>query len=182
MQCDPARMRHAIAKAIQIAFQSGQVDGDHHKGWVIDQMVRALTGCQLVEKNAIDCRQEPYTYKGFSESDLYKKFIDDVAPTTAALMYYFMGEPFLHKRSYEMIRYAREKDIYVDSCTNGDFVDAAGIIYSDINEINFQIGGMTQKTHEIYRVKSNIEKIHRNLYALIDERRKNPKSSVQINA
>jgi radical SAM protein with 4Fe4S-binding SPASM domain len=118
---------------------------------------------------------------GMLDFDLYKKFIDDVAPTTAALMYYFMGEPFLHKRSYEMIRYAREKDIYVDTCTNGDFVDAAGVIYSDINEINFQIGGMTQRTHEIYRVKSNIEKIHRNLYALIEERRKNPKSSVQIN-
>jgi radical SAM protein with 4Fe4S-binding SPASM domain len=118
---------------------------------------------------------------GMLDFDLYKKFIDEVAPTTAVLMYYFMGEPFLHKRSYEMIRYAREKGIYVDTCTNGDFVDAAGTIYSDVNEINFQIGGMTQKTHEIYRVKSNIDKIHKNLYALIEERRKNPKSSVQIN-
>lgn len=30
--------------ALKIAMQSGTVDGDHHKMWVIDQMVRALTG------------------------------------------------------------------------------------------------------------------------------------------
>lgn len=75
MRADPARMRHAIAKALQIAFQSGQVDGAHHKDWVIDQMVRALTGCPLVEKSAIDCRNDPYTYQAFGESDLYKAFI-----------------------------------------------------------------------------------------------------------
>lgn len=33
-----------INKALEIAFQYGQIDGDHHKIWVIDQMVRALTG------------------------------------------------------------------------------------------------------------------------------------------
>lgn len=33
-----------IAKALSIAFQYGQIDGDHHKAWVIDQMVRALIG------------------------------------------------------------------------------------------------------------------------------------------
>lgn len=32
-----------IAKAIEIA-KDGQYDGEHHKTWVIDQMVRALTG------------------------------------------------------------------------------------------------------------------------------------------
>jgi len=31
-----------IDKAIQIAYDYGQIDGDHHKAWVIDQMVRTL--------------------------------------------------------------------------------------------------------------------------------------------
>lgn len=30
--------------ALAIAMKSGGVDGSHHKAWVIDQMVRALTG------------------------------------------------------------------------------------------------------------------------------------------
>jgi hypothetical protein len=31
-------------KAISIAGQFGQIDGAHHRAWVIDQMVRALFG------------------------------------------------------------------------------------------------------------------------------------------
>jgi len=31
-----------IKKALDIALRYGGIDGDHHKAWVIDQMVRAL--------------------------------------------------------------------------------------------------------------------------------------------
>jgi len=33
-----------IEDALEIAFRYSQIDGAHHKAWVIDQMVRALTG------------------------------------------------------------------------------------------------------------------------------------------
>lgn len=33
-----------ITAALDFAFRYGQIDGDHHKTWVIDQMVRSLTG------------------------------------------------------------------------------------------------------------------------------------------
>lgn len=33
-----------ISAALAIARADGQIDGAHHKAWVIDQMVRALTG------------------------------------------------------------------------------------------------------------------------------------------
>jgi hypothetical protein len=33
-----------IAAALDIANRYGGIDGDHHRAWVIDQMVRALTG------------------------------------------------------------------------------------------------------------------------------------------
>ena len=36
-----------IDKALSIAVAYGGVDGAHHKDWVIDQMVRALTGCPV---------------------------------------------------------------------------------------------------------------------------------------
>ncbi len=119
--------------------------------------------------------------QGLLDFEAYRRLIDDVSPTTAILMFYFMGEPFLHPRAYDMIRYARCKDIYVETCTNGDYLDAKGVIFSDVNEISVQIGGMTQETHRIYRVRSNLERIQRNLYALLEERRKHPKSNVQVN-
>ena len=33
-----------IEKALRVAMRFGGTDGEHHKAWVIDQMVRALTG------------------------------------------------------------------------------------------------------------------------------------------
>jgi hypothetical protein len=36
-------------KALEIALSYGQIDGSHHKAWVIDQIVRALTGSKYEE-------------------------------------------------------------------------------------------------------------------------------------
>jgi hypothetical protein len=33
-----------LEEALDIAVRYGGIDGDHHKTWVIDQIVRALTG------------------------------------------------------------------------------------------------------------------------------------------
>ena len=118
---------------------------------------------------------------GLMKQDRFEALIDQLAPHMSVLMFYFMGEPFLNKRAYEMIRYARQKGIYVETCSNGDFVDADGVIYSDVNDISFQIGGMTQETHEIYRVKGNLARVQLNLMALVEARKKNSQSNVKIN-
>ena len=36
-----------IDKALSIAVAYGGIDGAYHKDWVIDQMVRSLTGCPV---------------------------------------------------------------------------------------------------------------------------------------
>lgn len=36
--------RERIDQAIELAVRYGQIDGDHHKNWVIDQMIRLLAG------------------------------------------------------------------------------------------------------------------------------------------
>lgn len=35
---------NSVKKALRLALAFGSDDGDHHKMWVIDQMVRALAG------------------------------------------------------------------------------------------------------------------------------------------
>lgn len=118
---------------------------------------------------------------GLIRLEKFKNLIDQIAPHTSVLMFYFMGEPFLNKWAYEMIRYARQKGLYVESCTNGDFVDPHGIIYSDVNDISFQIGGMTQETHQLYRIRGDLKRVQKNLFNLLEERRKKPDSNVKIN-
>src|SRR3546814_1131716 len=108
--------------------------------------------------------------KGMLDKQTYERFIGKVSKHTNSLLFYFMGEPFLNKHAYEMIRYTREKGIYVETCTNGDFVDPKGVIFSDINKISFQLGGMTEETHQRYRVASSLLTARSNLKALIDRK------------
>lgn len=53
-----------INKAISIAIQYGQIDGSHHKEWVIDQMVQILAGDEYNEiiKDCCNGEDGPATY------------------------------------------------------------------------------------------------------------------------
>lgn len=97
---------------------------------------------------------------GHMSYEQFTSIIDKIAPHTNTLMFYFMGEPFLNKRAYDMIRYAKDAGIrFIDTCTNGDFVDPAKIVASGLDRVSFQIGGMTQETHEVYRVGGKLSRV-----------------------
>src|SRR4051812_5776192 len=101
---------------------------------------------------------------GHMSLEQFKSIVDKVGAHTNTLMFYFMGEPFLNKHSYDMIRYAKAAGIpFVETCTNGDFVDPIKLVESGLDKVSFQIGGLTQQTHETYRVKGNLDRVMRNL-------------------
>jgi hypothetical protein len=58
------RMSTPVEKALEIALRYGGIDGDNHKAWVIDQMVRALCGKAYKQwvKEACDGEDGPNTY------------------------------------------------------------------------------------------------------------------------
>lgn len=58
------RLEIQVKKALEIARSYGGIDGDHHKMWVIDQMVRALTGedYELFVKKSKAGEDGPNTY------------------------------------------------------------------------------------------------------------------------
>lgn len=94
----------------------------------------------------------------------FKTIIDKIGRHTNTLMFYFMGEPFLNKEAYRMIRYAKDAGIpWVTTCTNGDPVNPEKLIGCGLDEVSFQIGGITQETHQIYRINSNLERVLNNL-------------------
>ena len=61
-----AMLNGRIERALQTAMSYGGIDGEHHKEWVIDQMVRALLSPEayqnfvLVAKSG---REGPNTYE-----------------------------------------------------------------------------------------------------------------------
>ena len=60
-----------IAKALGIIVKYGSIDGAHHKDWVLDQAVRALTGCPMVTGTAKDYKGQEYTFEEQGESEEY---------------------------------------------------------------------------------------------------------------
>ncbi len=55
-----SELKHRVGKALDIAECYGQIDGDHHKAWAIDQMVQVLAGDQY----GVFVASSPSWYKG----------------------------------------------------------------------------------------------------------------------
>jgi hypothetical protein len=72
---EPEEIEIPVTKALAFAMLYGTIDGAHHKMWVIDQMVRALTFCPTITKEGIDCYGKSYTFKTFGESEQYKDLV-----------------------------------------------------------------------------------------------------------
>ncbi len=109
--------------------------------------------------------------KGHMSLEQFKTIIDKVGAHTNTLMFYFMGEPFLNKHAYDMIWYAKHAGIpFIETCTNGDFVDPARLVASGLDRVSFQIGGMTQETHQVYRVKGRLDRTLANLKETIRQK------------
>ncbi len=112
--------------------------------------------------------------------DDFRAIIDRVGLHTNTLMFYFMGEPFLNRYAYDMIRYAKDAGIpFVTTCTNGDAVIPGKLVASGLDEVNFQIGGLHQATHEVYRVNSRLDRVIDNLRETVRIKRESG-SSLQV--
>lgn len=68
-------VRNRAKKALDIAFKFGSFDGEHHKMWVIDQMVRALTGCPTITKIIKGSDGKDYPYEFQSANHEYSDFV-----------------------------------------------------------------------------------------------------------
>jgi hypothetical protein len=74
---DLFNLRERIDKAINYAVRFGGIGGDHHKAWVIDQMVRALTGCPTVMLVGHAESGAAYDYSAQGESEEYTKLVKE---------------------------------------------------------------------------------------------------------
>lgn len=109
--------------------------------------------------------------------EVFKAIIDKIYRHANSVLFYYMGEPFLNNEAYRMIHYAHDKGLYVTSCTNGHFINAEQLINSGINEISFQISGITDESHNAYRVGSDLNKILVNIKKLVSL-----KKSLKVNS
>ena len=64
--------KQRIERALDLA---GCPDGEHHLHYIIDQMVRALTGCPVIEKPFTDYNGTVYNVEVQGESEEYEVWV-----------------------------------------------------------------------------------------------------------
>jgi radical SAM protein with 4Fe4S-binding SPASM domain len=117
---------------------------------------------------------------GHMKLESFKQLIDQTHHHVRSMIFYFMGEPFLNPAAYDMIRYAKDHNIEISTCTNGELVDPVRVIDSGIDDISFQIGGATNETHRIYRVRGQLDRVLERCAATVEEKRRR-NAATQVN-
>jgi radical SAM protein with 4Fe4S-binding SPASM domain len=121
--------------------------------------------CPTVTQEFIDKRVKPYK-KGTLDFGLAKKIIDEIAGKVFALRLSWVGEPTLHPKFVEIIRYAKQKGIQeVSFLTNGTkFLPAyfRKVAEAGADWITISIDGMGETYNAIrapLRFEETLEKI-----------------------
>lgn len=66
-----------IEKALSYAIRFGGIDGAHHKDWVIDQIVRALTDCPSVTMERRRADGSTWAWEAQGESEEYIQLVNE---------------------------------------------------------------------------------------------------------
>jgi MoaA/NifB/PqqE/SkfB family radical SAM enzyme len=101
------------------------------------------------------------------DEELFKATIDQIGDYVFQLYMYNWGEPLLHKRTPEMIAYAKEKDINILLSTNlslklsDDYIDR--LVLSGLDRMLVSLDGVTQESYSKYRVRGDLALVRENV-------------------
>ncbi len=115
----------------------------------------------------------------FIDFELYKDIVDQISHLRlhTKLQFTGVGEPFLHKRIFDMIRYAADKGFFTLMNTNATVItekNADRLIDSGLDYIHVSLDGVTKETYESIRVGGKFYEVIENIFNLFESKyRKN---------
>lgn len=157
----PARAWNAV-KVLGSYFYSRYTRKPIHKGMPIAISFEPTTSCNL------RCPECPSGLRSFTrptgmlEEEMYKKTIDELADTLLYLIFYFQGEPYLHPKFFELVKYAHDKGLYTATSTNAHYLTderARRTVESGLDRLIISIDGTTQDVYQQYRIGGKLEKV-----------------------
>jgi len=150
------------AQILSSYFYSRYTGNPSIRGMPISISIEPTTSCNL------RCPECPSGLRSFTrptgmlQNDLFKKVIDELAPTLPYLIFYFQGEPYLHPQFLSLVEYASQKKIYTATSTNAHYLgdeNSRKTVESGLDRLIISIDGTTQETYESYRVGGNLSKV-----------------------
>jgi radical SAM protein with 4Fe4S-binding SPASM domain len=99
---------------------------------------------------------------GMMDAELFKTTIDELADTLLYLIFYFQGEPYLHPKFFDLVKYASDKGLYTATSTNAHYLSddkARRTVESGLDRLIISIDGTTQDVYQQYRVGGKLNKV-----------------------
>jgi sulfatase maturation enzyme AslB (radical SAM superfamily) len=112
--------------------------------------------------------------KGYMDMGLFRRIVDEVAPLAPALVLHSWGEPMMHPELFDMVAYARARDLWVETSTNITLLTEERIrkvLASGMSQLYLAMDGVTKATYERVRVGANFDKVMRNVERLLELKR-----------
>jgi len=110
--------------------------------------------------------------KGFMNFELYKKIIDEAYEVgIQRVRLHFYGEPLLHDKLIDMVKYAKEKGLFVDIDSNAELLTpelSEQLIESNIDQIIFSVHGLTPNEYKYVHGKDSFEKCLKNIKVFLE--------------
>lgn len=109
--------------------------------------------------------------KGFMPMDLYQKIIREASQFILDLHLYHRGESLLHPEIIEMIKMAKEANLFLKLHTNATILEdplARGIIEAGLDQLTFSFDGFDASTYEKIRVNGRFEKTVGNILHFLE--------------
>ncbi len=111
--------------------------------------------------------------QGQMSLDEFKHVIDHVSPWAYEVVLYNWGEPLMNRQIFEMVDYARSKNLGTSMSSNLTVVRPGAIdalLESGLENLSISIDGASQETYGKYRVGGDFSKVMANLRALLERR------------
>jgi len=134
--------------------------------------------CNLKCGYCYDSRRLPVSGErayGRMSLDDFKKIVDEVGPYLFKINLYGFGEPLLFPETFEMVKYATQKNIGVGISSNMNIDTphlAENIIESGLEVLIFSCHGISKDTYSRFMGKGDFELALKNIKTLTQKRRK----------
>jgi radical SAM protein with 4Fe4S-binding SPASM domain len=113
----------------------------------------------------------------------FKSIVDPLLPYLSSVWLQGLGEPFLSKNIFKMIRYLKKRRIYVNTVTNATLLNedvCKEIVSSGLDEIDISLDGATAETYERVRVGAKFQEVINNAKTLTSLIKQNPRSDLKV--
>jgi len=153
------------------------------QGMPISISMEPTTSCNL------RCPECPSGLRSFTRPTgmldplLYKKVIDQLAPTLSYLTFYFQGEPYLHPEFLQMVEYASSKGIYTATSTNAHFLHEEAALHTvkaGLDRLIISLDGTTQNAYASYRIGGSLSKVIEGTRNIIAAKKKLKSKTPQV--